>query len=408
MIFGIAAGFSYGLKIQSPPGSDPHQTFLLEIYDQVKANYWGDLTDEQLTNSFRLAAEKLTGKKQTLKTPNRRGLQSMLEDIIAPLPPDQKKEIAINIGDIVLANLTPFGRSRLYTSKKEQALQDTISNVDQNTDLYQVLGVSTSADQNEITRAYEEKKSEYAANDSSEAKEKMATLSRAYEALGNEFSKQRYDQVKAEPTVVSRLLTPDIIYLQIKKIAPATPAEFKKWADDLNNKPPPTSLIIDLRNNLGGDLDTLPIFTGFWLGQNQYAFELFKQGEAKPIKTTTASLPALLDFKKNVVLINNETKSSAEVLAATLKKYNLAVIVGDKTKGWGTVESFYQLKTQFNQDETYSILMVHSVTLRDDGQPIESRGVEPDIKITDTNWEKKLLEYYNYQPLIDAVKQVIN
>jgi hypothetical protein len=49
--------------------------------------------------------------------------------------------------------------------------------------------------------------------------------------------------------------------------------------------------------------------------------------------------------------------------------------------------------------------MVHSVTLRDDGQPIEGRGVEPMIYLSDSKWPNKLLSYFNYPVLIEAVKE---
>jgi len=65
------------------------------------------------------------------------------------------------------------------------------------------------------------------------------------------------------------------------------------------------------------------------------------------------------------------------------------------------------LENQLNSDKKYSMFLVHRLTLRDDGQPIEGKGVEPLININNPNWEKELYQYFHYQELINAVKEVI-
>jgi len=81
--------------------------------------------------------------------------------------------------------------------------------------------------------------------------------------------------------------------------------------------------------------------------------------------------------------------------------------LGVPTKGWGTVEKVIPLDNQIEESEKYSLFLVHSITLRDDNQPIEGRGVEPDINIQSAGWEKQLLEYFRYPELLAAVKNVI-
>jgi C-terminal processing protease CtpA/Prc len=124
-------------------------------------------------------------------------------------------------------------------------------------------------------------------------------------------------------------------------------------------------------------------------------------------KTRIGWLPSLIQYKKVVVLINENTQSSAEVMAATLKKYNVGVLVGTTTKGWGTVERVFPLKSQLDPSEKYSIFLVHSLTLREDGKPIQGNGVTPTISIKDANWEEQLREYFDNEELIKAVKTVV-
>ena len=93
-------------------------------------------------------------------------------------------------------------------------------------------------------------------------------------------------------------------------------------------------------------------------------------------------------------------------MATTLKKYHVGVLVGTTTKGWGTIEQLFSLDHQIDSTQKYSMVLVQSVTLREDGQPIESRGVQPNVNITDRDWQKQLLAYFNYPPLVAAVKKV--
>lgn len=96
------------------------------------------------------------------------------------------------------------------------------------------------------------------------------------------------------------------------------------------------------------------------------------------------------------------------MMAASLKKYRAGVLVGTPTKGWGTVERVFPLDNRISNTEKYSLFLVHSITLRDDNLPIEGRGVEPDVDTKDGDWPQKLLQYFNNQDLVNAVKKMIN
>ena len=110
-----------------------------------------------------------------------------------------------------------------------------------------------------------------------------------------------------------------------------------------------SSMIIDLRGNIGGAVETLPYLLGFWLGQNQYAYDYFKQGEPESYRTKTDKLIGLDKFTKIVVLVDKNTASSAEIFATALKRFNLGVVLGTSTRGQGTVESFFHSRTKFRK-----------------------------------------------------------
>lgn len=399
------------LKAQKPTKAeivhkDKYIAFWSEVYDLIKANYWEKIPDEQLTNLYVLGIEKLTKQPQPEKPKNKTELQKTLEKIFKEITAEQKKkEFATQLADIVLANLQPFGRSRLYSRKEEVSLKDTVENRS-HVDQYQILDVPKDAQTKDIQKALDKKTQELAKDNSPEAKQKLAQAQKAYEVLSDEANRQNYDQSGVEPTMQAKLLHPEIFYLHISKFSPTTIEELLRVTQKVDTGEANT-LILDLRDNVGGAIDGLPYFLGPFIGNDQYAYQFYQQGNKEDFKTKIGWLPSLVRYKKVVVLINENTQSSAEVMAAVLKKYNVGVLVGTKTRGWGTVEKVFEIKHQIDLQEKYSVFLVHSLTLSDDNQPIEGHGIEPHVNITNPNWEKEFFTYFHYSELTQAIKRIL-
>jgi C-terminal processing protease CtpA/Prc len=85
----------------------------------------------------------------------------------------------------------------------------------------------------------------------------------------------------------------------------------------------------------------------------------------------------------------------------------MAKVVGKTTRGWGTVENTYPMDTVIDEEEKYILLLVNSITLRDDGQPIEGRGVTPDVDISNPNWKNELSKNFKSESMISALKTVL-
>ncbi|MFH1289476.1 MAG: S41 family peptidase [Patescibacteria group bacterium] len=413
---GIGAGLLFANKTKSENSvsnlkpEDKYIAFILEGYDLIKENYWNVVSDKDLIDSYVLAVEKIIGQPQQIKTPDKENLERLVDDVLNQIDSEEnKKEFSARLTDMVLANLEPFGRSRLYTKKDEKDLTANVKNVTE-TDYYEVLGISKDAEEEEIDKAYQEKAKEWdpETNDSPEAEEKLVQANQAKKVLTDNVSRNLYDESGIDSTIDYRLVDPDIFYIHLKKFSPTTFDELKRITEKIDKEADPTSLIFDLRDNIGGAIDGLPYFLGPFIGPDQYAYQFFHQGEKEDYKTRTGWLPSLVRYKKVAVLINENTQSSAEVMAAVLKKYNVGILVGTTTKGWGTVERVFQMENQLDESKKHSMFLVHRLTLREDGQPIEGTGVDPVIDIKSSNWEKQLLDYFNYQGLVSAVKQVCN
>ncbi len=386
---------------------DKYIAFLFEVYDAVQTNYWDKITDEQLVNLYILGIEKITGNKQEINTKDQKNLLQLLEKNINEIKDEaKKKEFATTLADIALSNLQPFGRSRLYSQKQEVDLKNNVENRT-GTDYYRTLDVTKDVSPDKLKEAFDQKTAELQKDQSEEGKQKLAETNKAYQILSDEANKKTYDTSGVEPTMDNRLITPNVFYIKLDKFSPTTIEELLRVTQKVDKDPGPSALIIDLRNNVGGAIDGLPYFLGPFIGNDQYAYQFYQQGNKEDFKTKVGWLPSLVRYKNVVILVNENTQSSAEVMAAVLKKFNVGILVGTTTKGWGTVERVFEIKNQIDPAEKYSVFLVHHLTLRDDGQPIEGKGVEPLINTTDPHWEKQFNIYFHYPEVTNAVKSVL-
>lgn len=405
IIFYIGAGFGYSLELEQEKNTP--KAFLSESFEKIMENYWDNISEAQLIDIFRLATEKSGSKRLSVKIENKEQLISGLLSAQNNLSQDQKSKFIPLVLNTVLGSLNPAGRSGLFTTKQEEQLKNTVENINPEKDLYKDLGVNKGASEAAVIDAFQKQEEQLKDRNTPEAKDKLKQLTYAKDVLTNIDKKQNYDQKGIEPTIFTKVVSSGILYLQFKKFSPTSLEEFQKAFESYQNNTGLYGLIFDLRGNIGGAIDATSYFLGYFLGKGQYAFDFYHKGEYQPFKTPTDKLPSIDVFKQVVVLVDNQTQSSAEMMAAALKKYRVGVVVGVPTKGWGTVERVFPLENQISDTEKYSIFLVHSITLRDDNQPIEGRGVEPNINITNPNWEQQLFSYFRNNQLTEAVKTVL-
>ncbi len=413
IIFALGIGVGYLYFTKTTPSNliltnkNKYSAFLSEIYDKTKENYWEVTTDEQLINLYKLGIDKFSGLATSDKPKNKEELMTLIEGVLKNQDDKQKKEFTVNLASAVLSSLNPAGRSGLFNQKQEEQLKNTVQNVNPDKDLYKDLGLGKGASQSEVEESYKKQSAELEKikDSSPEAKKKLETITYAKDVLTKEETKKRYDSTGVEPTASTKLITPNVFYFKLDKFSPTSFDEFQKG---IQNTTGPNSLIIDLRGNIGGAIDITPYFIGVFIGKNQHAFDFYRKGDYTPFRTQIDKLPAFSQYKQIVVLIDNSTQSSAEILAASLKRYNIATVVGVPSKGWGTVERVFPLDNQLDDGDKYSMFLVHSITIRDDGQPIEGRGVEPNVNIKDGNWVSNLSGILRNPELVSSVQQVLN
>lgn len=390
---------------KTPQEADPYVRFDMEAFDKIEANYWNKVSDADLAQLFQLSLQKVTGGQVALASTTRTGVAQMIAGVMkTATSTDAEKNIALNTVIVALYNLAPAGRDQVLSQQQETALRQEVSNVNPQKDLYGDLGVQKDATPSQIDAAYQAKVAALAKSTSSTTPAEKKQVAYAHQVLSNQVYKTFYDNGGVEPTVFAHVLG-HTLYLDLSQIAPTTLQQFGLAVDAASTTPGLDSMILDFRGNIGGDLAFTQNFLGLFVGQNQYAFDLYHQGDYQVQRTTLPVFDELSRYKDIAILTDNLTQSTAELTTSTFKKYHLAHSVGATTRGWGTVENTYPMDTTIDPSTKYALLLVNSITLRPDNQPIEGRGVDPDVDTSKSGWQSKLSQFFNSSSLIAALKQ---
>ena len=398
------APIAVAVQYATPEEADPYVRFDMEAYDSIQKNYWQKGSDADMAKLFALSVQKAASGTTTPNVSDRAGTAKMIAAALASKSDDAKKEFALNTVIVALYNLPPAGRNGILSNKQEQVLRQEVSNVNPAKDLYADVGAQKGASVAEVKSAFVEKKQQLEKATSTDAKQQLAQATYAYDVLTKDDTKTRYDTAKVEPTIFVHTLG-STLYLYISQMAPTTYDEFVATINTAQSNRSLDSMIIDLRGNIGGALDIAPAIIGLFLGQNQYTFDLYSQGDYTPVRSPVPRLDALKRYRDIAILTDGMTQSTSEVIASSLKRLNIAHTVGQTTRGWGTVENTFPLSSSIEASTTYALLLVHGVTLRDDNQPIEGRGVDADVNTTDPNWKSQLPTYFRSLSIITALQQ---
>jgi carboxyl-terminal processing protease len=140
-------------------------------------------------------------------------------------------------------------------------------------------------------------------------------------------------------------------------------------------------LVIDLRNNPGGLLDSaIEISDIFIHNDNKGDEELIVFTKGRVEGSEFVALASAGDVMKNkpiVVLINGGSASAAEILAGALRDNKRALIVGNRSFGKGSVQTVIPL------DNTSGIKLTTALYYTPSGHSIQAKGIIPDIEIAE-------------------------
>lgn len=164
----------------------------------------------------------------------------------------------------------------------------------------------------------------------------------------------------------------DIAYIEIRYFGDPTTREFREAVTDILTRNP-KGIILDMRNNAGGYLQTaVDIVSEFIEKGKVVAIEEFSDGRKNEFK---ARGRARLKGLPCLVLINEGSASASEIVAGALRDHGVAKLIGKKTFGKGTVQELESLSGGT------SLRISVAKWLTPKGQNINGNGLDPDIKV---------------------------
>ncbi|MFA6306292.1 MAG: S41 family peptidase [Patescibacteria group bacterium] len=189
------------------------------------------------------------------------------------------------------------------------------------------------------------------------------------------FEKTKDFKIIRQPIVVKSVRTKmgddKIFVITITNFNDDTSELFKKAAAEAVEKNP-KGLILDLRNNPGGYLETAIDVASEWVDQGAVVTEQFSP--EKKNEYLHRGRARLKDFP-TVVLVNQGSASASEIVAGALKDNDKATVVGMKTFGKGSVQTLEDMK------DGSSVKITVAKWLTPKGYNINHEGIAPDVEV---------------------------
>jgi carboxyl-terminal processing protease len=177
-------------------------------------------------------------------------------------------------------------------------------------------------------------------------------------------------RAEIEPASVSYEIRGDIAYIRITHFSARTDVELTPILDEAIQAGA-TGIVLDLRNNPGGILQTVVEVASHFLKEGVVVDVKDNLGEhtMMPVERTRVATDLPM-----VVLVNSYSASGSEVLSGALQDYQRATIAGAKTFGKGSVDILRSLS------DGSGIYITTARWLTPNGHLIEGAGITPDIE----------------------------
>lgn len=181
-----------------------------------------------------------------------------------------------------------------------------------------------------------------------------------------------------------RLMDNGVGYLRVDSFTSGTAVEFRNAVNSLTNQGA-TSLIFDLRDNSGENLNAALVATDYCVPSGLIAQSQDKRGNVTDLRMSDENEITL----PMVCLVNGSTASGAELFANALRKMAGATIVGSTTAGKGVLLSDPQ-----SLSDGSAVVITVGILLDNEGKNWNGTGLTPDVDASLTNDEQS--SYYDF------------
>ncbi len=173
-------------------------------------------------------------------------------------------------------------------------------------------------------------------------------------------------------SVESKMLENEIAYVKLNTFGDTTSRDLKNQLGDLMDQNP-KGLILDLRYNGGGYLQTAVEVTSQFISDGVVLFEQYGDGRKDNYDAIPGGLA--LDIPM-VVLINKGSASASEIVAGALQDTGRAQLVGETSYGKGSVQNWIPL-----EDNQGAVRVTIAKWLTPEGRTIHKLGLTPDVAV---------------------------
>ena len=217
---------------------------------------------------------------------------------------------------------------------------------------------------------------------------------------GTEFELTLMPEHVITPNLAYDVIYDDIGYLHLYMFNESSYESAEKALSDMINQGI-NSLIIDLRNNGGGTVDTCEKITDMFLSEGAIVTVRFKEDSGIEDSTYYADRNTMLDSNiPIVILVNGGTASASEIMTAALKDNNRATVIGSQTFGKGIIQSVIPYNGGF-------LCFTDANYYTPNGDSIHEVGIKPDIIIEEKNYSEEELKSYEEFLSTDKINSFI-
>lgn len=334
-------------------------------YQKLKANYDGKLDDEKLIQGASRGLVEAVGDEYTVFL-DAEEVEEFNNDMQGSIGGGIGAELYKKDNNVVIANVlkdTPALKAGLKAG-------DIIASVnDEN-----VLGEST---ENVVKKIRGEVGT-------------TVKLNIVRDGKAQEFNVTR--QIISVPSVSSEVKDDGTLVLSVSRFDQDTAKLMRQAVQAQKDKNSLKGIVVDLRNNGGGYLESAVKAAGIWLNNKEVVAE--KRGNEVVDKISTGN-EAIANGVPTIILANEATASASEILAGALRDHGAARIVGAKTYGKGSVQSMFSLP----DNNQLKVTIARWYTPK--GVNISKQGLKPDVEII---LENQKTENANDNQLDEAIK----
>jgi len=203
------------------------------------------------------------------------------------------------------------------------------------------------------------------------------------------------DVIKVQ-SVKSKMVEPGYGYVRIAQFQERTGEDLAKHLVELHKTTPLKGLVLDLRNDPGGLLNSAVGVSAAFLppkslvvstdGRTPDAKRKFVASPEDYLRTrgddAIAKLPAITKSVPIVVLVNGASASASEIVAGALQDHKRATVLGTQTFGKGSVQTIIPLR--MDGDSPSAIKLTTARYFTPSGRSIQAKGIEPNLLVEDT------------------------